>query len=203
MFYKPQDGHGLTRNPLQACVVPRPIGWISTLSRSGLINLAPFSHFNLVSISPPIVMYSCSGFHLDGDIKDSALNAKETGEFVYNMATWDTREAMNMSSKSLKREEDEFYYSKLTRTDSEIVKAPRVLESPINLECKTWKCIELPKAPDNSKNILVLGEVVGVHIKDEVIKDGFVDTVKIKPLARLGYKEYTVVDNSFSMDRPK
>ncbi|OUU80072.1 MAG: hypothetical protein CBC38_01360 [Gammaproteobacteria bacterium TMED78] len=202
MFYKPENGHNLPRNPLQACVVPRPIGWISTIGKSGALNLAPFSHFNFVSISPPIVMYSCSGYHVDGDEKDSALNAKETGEFVYNMATWSTREAMNLSSKSFKRNEDEFSFSGLTKVSSEVVKPPRVGESPISLECKTWKCIELPEAPDKSKTILVLGKVVGVHIKDDVIKDGFVDTVKIKPLARLGYKDYAIVDKAFSIDRP-
>ena len=108
MFYEPKDGHGLPRNPLNACVVPRPIAWISTLSEDGIANLAPFSHSNLVSIVPPMVMFSGSGRHKDGDIKDSVLNAELTGEFVYNMATWDTREAMNLSSGYVERTSDEF-----------------------------------------------------------------------------------------------
>ncbi len=119
MFHEPKDGHVLERNPFHACVVPRPIGWISTLSEDGVANRAPFSHSNLVSIVPPMVMFSCSGRHKDADIKDSALNAEVAGEFIYNMVTWDTRVAMNMSSSHVDRGSDEL----------------KIAESPINLEC--------------------------------------------------------------------
>ena len=151
MFYEPKDGHGLPRNPFHACVVPRPIGWISTLTEEGVANLAPFSHSNLVSVEPPMVMFSCSGRHKDGDIKDSALNAEQTGEFVFNMATWDNREAMNLSSGHVGRDSDEFELAGLTKAPSVLVKPFRVAEAPINLECRTWKVIELPSADDASQ----------------------------------------------------
>ena len=97
MFYEPKNGHGLARDPIKACVVPRPIGWISTISRDGVCNLAPFSYSNLIVTAPPMFMFSCNGAHLEGGVKDSALNARETGEFVYNLVTWETRDAMNAS----------------------------------------------------------------------------------------------------------
>ncbi len=202
MFYEPKDGHGLPRNPFNACVVPRPIAWISTLSEDGVSNLAPFSHSNLVSITPPMVMFSCSGRHTDGDIKDSALNAELTGEFVYNMATWDNREAMNLSSGHVERSSDEFEIAGLTKAPSVLIKPSRVAEAPINLECRTWKVIELPSAGDGSRTRMVIGEVVGVHIADHALTDGYVDTARLKPVSRLGYMDYAVVDKSFTIARP-
>lgn len=202
MFYEPKDGHGLDRNPFQACIVPRPIGWISTLSTEGIANLAPFSHSNLVGVSPPMVMFSCSGRHKEGDIKDSAFNAEQTGEFVYNMATWDTREAMNMSSGHVARDSDEFEIVGLTKLPSVLVKPARVAESPINLECKTWKVIELPTSPDGARTKMVIGEVIGVHIDDDAFTDGYVDTARLKPVSRLGYLDYAVVDQAFEIARP-
>lgn len=202
MFYEPKDGHGLPRNPFNACVVPRPIAWISTLSEDGVANLAPFSHSNLVSITPPMVMFSCSGRHKDGDIKDSALNAELTGEFVYNMATWDNREAMNLSSGHVERSSDEFEIAGLTKVPSVLIKPSRVAEAPINLECRTWKVIELPSAGDGSRTRMVIGEVVGVHIADHALTDGYVDTARLKPVSRLGYMDYAVVDKSFTIARP-
>jgi len=202
MFYEPKDGHGLPRNPLNSCVVPRPIGWISTLSEDGTANLAPFSYSNLVSIGPPMVMFSCSGRHKDGNIKDSAFNAELTGEFVYNMATWENCDAMNLSSGHVERESDEFEIAGLTKLPSVLVKPARVAESPINLECRTWRVIELPSAADGSRTKMVIGEVIGVHIADDAFTDGYVDTTRIKPVSRLGYLDYAVVDKSFSLNRP-
>ncbi|MCZ6497205.1 MAG: flavin reductase family protein [Gammaproteobacteria bacterium] len=202
MFYEPKDGHGLPRNPFNACVVPRPIAWISTLSEDGVANLAPFSHSNLVSITPPMVMFSCSGRPKDGDIKDSALNAELTGEFVYNMVTWDNREAMNLSSGHVERSGDEFEIAGLTKAPSVLIKPSRVAEAPINLECRTWKVIELPSAGDGSRTRMVIGEVVGVHIADHALTDGYVDTARLKPVSRLGYMDYAVVDKSFTITRP-
>lgn len=204
MFYEPRNGHGLARDPIKACVVPRPIGWISTISLDGNANLAPFSYSNLVGTDPPMFMFSANGAHLDGGAKDSALNASETGEFVYNLATWETHEEMNRSSLHVDRNEDEFELAGLTKVDSMVVKPPRVAESPINLECKTWKTVELPAATPNDHNIMVIGEVVGVHIMDDAIKDnGFIDATLLRPLARLGYLDYSVVDDVFTMSRPK
>lgn len=203
MFYEPKNGHGLVRNPIKACVVPRPIGWISTMNRDGVCNLAPFSYSNLVVTAPPMFMFSSNGAHLDGDAKDSALNARETGEFVYNLSTWDTRDAMNASSAHVGRSEDEFDLVGLTKAPSVLVKPPRVAEAPINLECRTWKTIELPVLEPGIHNIMVIGEVVGVHIADEALKDGLIDSVALRPIARLGYLDYSVVDEVFALSRPK
>lgn len=203
MFYEPRNGHGLTRDPIKACVVPRPIGWISTVSRDGVSNLAPFSYSNLVVTAPPVFMFACNGAHLEGDVKDSALNARETGEFVYNLVTWETRDAMNASSLHVGRDEDEFELAGLTKAPSILVKPPRVAEAPISLECRTWKTIDLPAATPDVHNIMVLGEVVGVHIADEALRDGFIDTAGLRPVARLGYLDYSVVDEVFAMPRPK
>ena len=202
MFFEPKDGHGLSRNPLNACVVPRPIGWISTLSEDGIANLAPFSYSNLVNAAPPMVMFSCSGRHKDGDIKDSALNAELTGEFVYNMATWENREAMNLSSGHFERDGDEFEIAGLTKAPSVLIEPSRVAEAPINLECRTWKVVELPSAHDGSRTKMVIGEVVGVHIIDHALNDGYVDAPRLKPVSRLGYLDYAVVDKAFSIARP-
>jgi flavin reductase (DIM6/NTAB) family NADH-FMN oxidoreductase RutF len=204
MFYEPRNGHGLDRDPMKACVIPRPIGWISTVSIDGIFNLAPFSYSNLVATEPPMFMFASNGVHLDGGAKDSALNATETGEFVYNLATWDTREAMNHSSLHVARDQDEFELAGLTKATSMIVKPPRVAESPINLECKTWKTIELPAAKPGAHNVMVVGEVVGVHIMDEALKDnGVIDAASLRSVARLGYLDYSVVDEVFTMSRPK
>ena len=203
MFYEPKNGHGLTRDPIKACVVPRPIGWISTISQDDVSNLAPFRYSNLVVTTPPIFMFACTGAHLEGDVKDSALNARETGEFVYNLVTWETREAMNASSVHVGRADDEFDLAGLTKAPSVLVKPPRVAEAPISFECKTWKTIELPAAEPDVHNIMVLGEVVGVHIADDALNDGFIDTAGLRPVGRLGYLDYSVVDGVFAMPRPK
>ncbi|MBH97309.1 MAG: flavin reductase [Rhodospirillaceae bacterium] len=204
MFYEPKNGHGLARDPIKACVVPRPIGWISTISIDGIHNLAPFSYSNLVGSEPPMFMFSANGAHLDGGVKDSALNARETGEFVYNLATWETRDEMNSTSLHVNRGMDEFDLSGLTKVDSIIVTPPRVAESPISFECKTWKLIDLPAATTGAHNVMVIGEVVGVHITDDALKEkGYVDVTLLRPLARLGYLDYSVVDDVFTMARPK
>ena len=203
MFYEPKDGHGLPRGPLNACVAPRPIGWISTLAADGTPNLAPFSYSNLVGSAPPMFVFSSNGHHVEGEEKDSALNAKATGEFVYNHVTWELREAMNESSAGVQRNVDEFELAGLTKAPSRLVKPPRVAEAPIHLECRTWQVIELPSTVAENRNRLVIGEVVGVHIADEVLTEGFVDIAKVRPVARLGYMDYCVVDEVFEMLRPR
>ena len=203
MFYEPKKGHGLPRDPIKACVVPRPIGWVSTISAQGVFNLAPFSYSNLVTTTPPMFMYCCNGAHLEGNVKDSALNAEQTGEFVYNLVTWETREAMNVSAAHVERSQDEFELAGLTKAASVMVKPPRVAEAPISLECRTWKLIKLPAPSADVSNIMVIGEVVGVHIADEALTEGFVDTAALRPVARLGYADYAVVDEVFALQRPK
>ena len=197
MFYEPKAGYPLPYNPFKSCVAPRPIGWISTVSRDGIVNLAPFSYFNAVHDDPPIVLFSATGPHVEGSIKDSALNAKETGEFVYNMATWELREKMNLSSAPVPRNADEFELAQLGKLPSRLVKAPRVAESPVQFECKTVQTVEL-----SPLNTVVFGEVIGIHIDERIVTDGRIDLKKALPIARLGYMEYTVVREIFEMNRP-
>jgi len=201
MFYETKDHHGLPHDPFKSCVVPRPIGWLTTLSAGGVVNLAPFSFFNGVSSNPPVVVAGINGRQPHGP-KDTLTNCKATGEFVANMATWDLRDAMNLTSASLPAEVDEMALAGLTPAPSKLVKPPRVKESPINLECRVLQFVDLPSDDPEARNTAVFGQVVGIHIDDSVLTDGLVDTAKIKPIARLGYMEYAVVEKVFEMRRP-
>lgn len=203
MFYKPDErNHGLARDPIKALIVPRPIGWISTVSLDGVVNLAPFSFFNAVCHPPPVVMF-CANSAPDGrGLKDSRRNAEETGQFVVNLATWELREEMNKSSAPVAPEIDEFDIAGLTAEPSELVKPPRVAQSPAHLECEYLQTVELPPAVPGLSNAIVLGRVIGVHIDERVITDGYVDITKLKPIARLGYAEYAVIGEAFTMARP-
>lgn len=201
MFYETSAGnHGLPRDPFKACIVPRPIGWISTVSTAGVPNLAPYSFFNGLASNPPLLMFSSNGHHSHG-AKDSAANAKAVGSFVANLATWELRDAMNESSGAI--EQNEFELAGLTAAPSTLVKAPRVAESPINMECIFEKSVDLPSDDPDSINVLVIGRVIGIHIDESVLTDGFVDMAKLQPIARLGYRDYAVVRETFSMDRPR
>ncbi len=205
MFYETATkGHGLRNDPFKALVVPRPIGWITTIDRQGRINLAPFSFFNAIAEDPPMVLFAPGGRKADRPVKDSRANVEETGEFVCNLATWDLRDAMNLTSANLAAGEDEMKHAKLTPVPSRLVKPPRVKESPVALECKYWKTVELPVEPGNEdkRGSVVFGQVVGVHIDDAILKDGRVDTLAFKPVARLGYSEYTTTENVWRMRRP-
>lgn len=198
MFYETASNeHGLKHNPFKALVAPRPIGWISSLSADGVVNLAPYSFFNAVSDIPPYVMFSSSGR------KDSMTNIEATGEFVCSLATYDLKDKMNTTSAAVGPEVDEFELSGLTPAPCKIVKPPRVAESPVALECKHYKTIALPGPDGSDGNFMVLGEVVGVHIDESVIVNGMVDVTKYRPLSRLGYMDYAVVDSVFAMDRPE
>lgn len=200
IFYEPKDGHPFPRNPFKACVVPRPIGWISSLGPDGTANLAPYSFFNAVSDAPPMVMFASNGLHPHGE-KDSAANAVRAGEFVVNVATHDLRVAMNSSSETVAGDVDEFALAGLSQAPSRCVRAPRVAEAAIHMECRLVEHLVLPAAP-GGRNVLVIGEVVGVHIAQRVLTDGFIDIAKLRPISRLGYKDYGVVDEAFQMDRP-
>ncbi len=202
MFYEIANGHGLRNDPFKALVVPRPIGWITTIDRQGRVNLAPFSFFNAIAEDPPMVLFAPGGKKADRPVKDSRHNAEETGEFVCNLATWDLRDAMNLTSANLAAGEDEMKHAGLTPVPSRLVKPPRVKESPVHFECKLWKVVELPTHDMEEPNCIVIGQVVGIHIEDALIKDQRVDIVAAQPIARLGYSEYTVVDSKFSMRRP-
>jgi flavin reductase (DIM6/NTAB) family NADH-FMN oxidoreductase RutF len=202
MFYEPdKKNHGLQHSPYKSCMVPRPIGWISTQSRSGRINLAPFSQFNNVGYEPGYLMFSGGGQHPDGGRKDTVTNAEETGEFVYNMATFDLREAVSLSAQITDSGVDEMEAAGLTPAPSRLVKPPRVAESPISIECKYYTTVILPGLDWKTTHHVVIGRVVGVHIKDEYIDaDGKIDIVKIRPLARLGYTDYTSVESTFTLE---
>ena len=198
MFYDAvANTHGLKWDPFKALVTPRPIGWISTLGKNGVVNLAPYSFFNAVSTDPHFVMFSSGGR------KDSQRNAEETGEFVCSLATYDLREAMNRTSQHVGPEVDEMALAGLTPAPSKLVAPPRVAESPVAFECRYWRTIDLP-GPNGGPgtHAIVLGQVVGVHIDDAVIVGDKVDVTKVKPIARLGYGDYAVIDEVFELSRP-
>ena len=204
MFYETARGdHGMARDPFKSLVVPRPIGWITSVDREGRVNLAPFSFFNAVAEDPAMVVFAPGGRKPDRPIKDSRANIEATGEFVCNLATWDLREAMNATAAVLPAGADEMQAAGLTAAPSRLVRPPRVAESPVQLECKLWKVIDLPSRDREEPNCMVVGEVLGIHIADELIRNGRVDIVAARPIARLGYSEYAVVDGKFSMRRPR
>jgi flavin reductase (DIM6/NTAB) family NADH-FMN oxidoreductase RutF len=198
MYYDPRKGnHGLPHNPFNALVVPRPIGWISTLSRDGIVNLGPYSFSNIVSGYPPFVMFASK------PRKDSQRNAEETGEFVFNMATWDLRDEVNETSADFASNISEPKLVGLEMAPCVTVKPPRVARSPVALECKYFKSVELISSDGTvNTSMVVIGEVVGVHIDDSVIVNGHVDVTRMKPIARLGYMDYCVVDELFAIPRP-
>ncbi len=201
MFYEIGKPHGLPHDPFKSCVVPRPIGWITTLNRDGVVNLAPYSFFNGVAGDPPMVMYSNNGRQPHG-MKDTLANCESTGEFVANMATWALREQMNLSCAALPPEVDELALVGLTAAPSRLVAPPRVAESPIAMECKVHQIVDLPVGREGGRNAIVLGRVVGIHIEDAALSEGLVDIPRIKPISRLGYMDYAVVDSVFAMRRP-
>jgi len=203
MFYEPRmNNHGLPHDPFKSCVTPRPIGWISTISVDGISNLAPYSQFQNLTFDPPYVMFAANQ-NTAGRRKDSVVNAEQTGEFVYNMATFDLREAVNISAQEVPLEVDEFEMSGVTKTPSRLVKAYRVAESPVQFECRYHQTVRLPGNGKMGTTDVVIGEVLGIHIKDEfILPDGKLDILKIKPLARLGYYDYTIVESVFEMVIP-
>jgi flavin reductase (DIM6/NTAB) family NADH-FMN oxidoreductase RutF len=203
MYYEPGvTSHGLPFDPFKSCVVPRPIGWISTVDAQGRHNLAPYSQFQNVTFNPPIVMFSANQ-DTGGNRKDSVRNAEQTGEFVWNMATYDLREAVNISAEELPHGVDEFERAGLEKAPSRIVKPMRVARSPIQFECVYLNTLRFPGVPPMGTADVVFGRVVAVHIADEVIDiNGMVDVMKIQPLARMGYFDYTFVDNKFQMVIP-
>jgi flavin reductase (DIM6/NTAB) family NADH-FMN oxidoreductase RutF len=180
-FYEPSKGHGLPHDPFNAIVGPRPIGWISSVSAQGRVNLAPYSFFNGFNYVPPIIGFSSVGR------KDSLNNIEETGEFVWNLATRPLAEQMNQSCAPVAPDVNEFELANLTPVASRIVKVPRVLETPVAFECKVTQIIQLQRAnKELISSWLVLGEVVAVHIAKSMLKDGIYDTAAAEPILRGG-----------------
>ena len=199
IFFEPQsrDRTLFPHDPFKALVTPRPIGWISTLSAKGELNLAPYSYFNAFSSNPPIV-----GFSSEGE-KDSSTFALETGEFVWSMATWELRDQMNASAASLPRGQSEFVHAKLDTASSRLVRPPRVAASPAAFECRVTEMVKLKDVDgSDSGRRLVLGRVVGIHVDERFVRQGRIDSAAMRPIARGGYDEYSVVDQVFSMPRP-
>jgi flavin reductase (DIM6/NTAB) family NADH-FMN oxidoreductase RutF len=200
MYYEPGiSPHGLPYDPFKSCVVPRPIGWISTVDAQGRDNLAPYSQFQNISFDPPIVMFSANQ-NTQGRRKDSVQNAEQTGEFVWNMATFALREAVNKSAEELPPEVDEFEHAGLVKLASRRVKPKRVAGSPIQFECVYLNTLRFPGTPPLGSADVVFGRVVAIHIDDQVIDErGIIDILKIQPIARMGYYDYTTVANRFEM----
>ncbi len=200
VYYEPgKTSHNLPHSPFKSCVVPRPIGWISTTDPNGVDNLAPFSQFQNISFDPPIVMFA-AGLHLDGRRKDTVANTQSGGEFVWNMATYDLREAVNISGEEVAPGIDEFELAGLTKMLSRRVRPPRIAESPVQFECVYLNTLHFPGATVISTIDVVFGRVVAIHIDDRALTaDGLIDVARVRPLARLGYQDYTYVDHVFSM----
>ncbi len=190
MFYRPEDGHGLPRNPLPAVVSPRPIGWISTRAASG-DNLAPFSYFNAVSNEPPIVMFS------GGPGADSVANALESGVYAVNIVERAAWEAMNATSALVDRGVDEFALAGIPRAECTTIDCPRVDGAPATLECRVIRDLVLPGG-----YTVVFGQVTGVHLRDDCLRDGRFDVTTYQPVARLGYLDYAFVEQVFPLKRP-
>jgi len=191
MFYRPEDGHGLPHNPFNAIVSPRPIGWISTRGSMG-DNLAPHSFFNAVAYTPPQVIFSSTGD------KDSIKNIRETGVFAVNIVEYAAREAMNLTSGSYPRGTDEFVLAGVEKAQCETIDCPRVANAPATLECRVVQIVELL----GKNNFLTIGEVTGVHLRDDCVVDGRFDVTRFHPVARGGYRDYSVVTEVFEMLRP-
>lgn len=200
MFYDPAaKPRALPHDPFKAIVAPRPIGWISTVSAAGAVNLAPYSFFNGVSSRPRVVMFSSE------TRKDSVRNIEETREFVCNLATWDLRDAMNKTAASYPHGVDEMKLAGLTAAACRFVKPPRVAEAPCAMECKLLRIVQIDDVEGRPiDSYCVFGQVVGIHIEDRFIKDGIVDTAAMKPIARCGYLgDYARVDELFELSRPE
>ena len=200
MFYRPGvDSHGLPHNPFNAIVTPRPIGWISTRDAEGRDNLAPYSFFNAVAYTPPQVMFASTGAKADrGDTKDTMANIRDTGVFCVNIVSHALRDAMNASSGAHPRDRDEFAVAGLEKAACETVPCARVAAAPAALECRLVEIVTLRGAA----NLMAIGEVTGVHMRDDCLRDGRFDVTLYQPLARLGYRDYARVTELFELLRP-
>lgn len=189
-------------SPFKSCTVPRPIGWLSSVSRQGTLNLAPYSQWQNLTFDPPMVMFSANRYP-DGRRKDTVVNAEETGWFVWNMAVWDLREAVNISAMALPTEENEFQHAGVTPVAAGLAPGPMVAESPCHFECRHISTHTLPGDSDVGTIDIVYARVERIHVDDDVItSDGKLDIPTIQPIARLGYYDYTVVREVFEMRVP-
>lgn len=193
-----KNNHGLDFNPFKAIVAPRPIGWISSLDSQGRANLAPYSFFNAFSDDPPMVGFASGPTKIDSDApKDSPTNIEETGAFCVNFVSFELRDKMNITSGHFDHDVDEFERAGLTKGRGIETDVPFVAEAPAVFECTHFQTVDLP---GGSK--LILGQVRAIHISDDIILNGRIDMAAYRPLARLGYKEYLDVKETFELSRP-
>ncbi|MCI2398900.1 flavin reductase family protein [Aliiroseovarius subalbicans] len=199
MFYEPKNGHGLPHNPFNALIAPRPIAWISTRDSEGHDNLAPYSFFNGVAYEPPQVMFATTGGKADRALgKDTLDNIRDTGVFCVHVVEEAATEAMNTSAGSYARDVDEFSRAGLDRVDCDMIACSRIMNAPAALECRLTQITQLPGAA----NHVCFGEVVGIHLRDDCLVEGKFDVTTFRPLARLGYRDYAVVRDAFTLKRP-
>jgi len=201
MFYQPKK-NPFSIDPYKSLIFPRPIGWISSIDKKGIVNLAPYSYFNAIADDPPQIMFVAGASDRSSQKKDTLTNIMTTKEFVVNFATTATRKQMNLSSKDIHKDDDEFVLTKLKKRKSRLVTVPSVDDSPVNLECKLLKSIKL-KSSLRKFSTMVMGEVIGIYIKDSFIQKGRVNSAAMRYVARMGYSEYTTVSSKFKMKRPK
>ena len=199
MFYRPADGHGLPHNPFNAIVSPRPIGWISTRDANGHNNLAPYSFFNAVAYVPPQVMFASTGAKPDRDgTKDTVSILRDTSVFCVNVVEHAARDVMNQTSGNWDADTDEFALADVPQAECTEIDCARVANAPANLECRVTQVIKI----EGEANFVVFGEVVGVHMRDDCLRDGLFDVLSFNPLSRMGYRDYTVVRETLSLRRP-
>ncbi|MDB5796476.1 MAG: Flavin reductase like domain protein [Paucimonas sp.] len=203
MFFQPGvTSSGLPYNPFKSCCVPRPIGWISTVSNEGVHNLAPYSQFQNITWDPPTIMIAVN-YRRDGTLKDTAANILANGEFVWNMATYDLRQWVVSSSQEMPPGVDEFQALDIPTLESKLLRPRRVAGSPVHFECKLTQQLEVPGNTPEAGAIVFIGQVVGIHIKEEFIDaNGMLDILKVKPLARIGYLDYITVESKFEVVSP-
>lgn len=179
-------------------VLPRPIAWVSTMSADGKLNLAPFSYFNAVCPNPMTLVF-CPGVHPDGRKKDTWRNIEQVPEFVINMTNEETAERMNLSATILPKGESEFEWAGVTPAASEVIRVPRVAEAPISFECRLREIVVISESPGGGAAIF--GEVVCVHIRDDILDDGYIRLENYRPIGRLAGAGYTRVTDTFEMHR--
>jgi flavin reductase (DIM6/NTAB) family NADH-FMN oxidoreductase RutF len=193
----------LPYNPFKSCTVPRPIGWLSSVSTDGVENLAPYSQWQNLTFDPPMVMFAANQYP-DGRRKDTVVNAEQTGWFVWNMATWDLREAVNTSAMALPADESEFDRAKVSRRYADLSAVPMVAQSPCHFECRYLSTQRLRGNSAVGTIDVVFAQVERIHIDESVLTgDGKLDIARIKPIARMGYYDYAVVTDTFEMRIPE
>lgn len=200
MFHDLSQPSELKRSVFNAIVAPRPIGWISSVDAQGTANLAPFSHFNLVSTAPPVLIFSCNT-PSDRSEKDTLANVRATGEFICNLVSRELLEAMNTTSAPVPSTVDEFTLSGLTKADGVLVKVPRVADAPASLECRVLRFVEIaPEAPGETASVVVFGRVIGLHIAEGFLDArGHFDTARARPMTRLGGNQYAEAGPLFEL----